>query len=116
MIVMLMNFETNYKYCFVHVFFHFVYFAVIFVLTTYSLKQDVIARQGYQANREGFLFHGSSSSGSRRSQLLGHVQPGDMSHVHYHIYLNFISNLFIYHTTCVILLEDSESVEDQGQS
>jgi hypothetical protein len=38
MIVMLMNFETNYKYCFVHVFFRFVYFAVIFVLITYSLK------------------------------------------------------------------------------
>jgi hypothetical protein len=36
--------------------------------------------------------------------------------VQYHIYVNFISNLFIYLTTCILLQEDSESVEDQGRS
>jgi hypothetical protein len=38
MIVMLVNFKTNDKYCFVHVLFCFVYFSLIFALTTYSLK------------------------------------------------------------------------------
>jgi hypothetical protein len=34
----------------------------------------------------------------------------------YLIYLNFITNLFIYLTTCVILQDDLESVEDQDQT
>jgi hypothetical protein len=44
------------------------------------------------------------------------VQPGGSSQVHYYIYINFISNLFIYLTTYIILQKDSMSVEDHGRS
>jgi hypothetical protein len=72
--MMLMNFETNYKYYFVHVCFNFIYFPLIFVLTTYSLKQDVAA-QG-QTHCEGIsFFPESSSSGSIRTVLLRHMRP-----------------------------------------
>jgi hypothetical protein len=45
-IVMLMNFETNFKYSFVHVFFNLVYFSFIFVLTIYSLEHYIITWGG----------------------------------------------------------------------
>jgi hypothetical protein len=34
----------------------------------------------------------------------------------YHIYLNFIANLFIYHTTCVILQDDSVLADEHDQA
>jgi hypothetical protein len=53
-IVMLMNFETNFKYSFVHVFFNLVYFSFIFVLTIYSLEHYIITwGGGGQTNCEG---------------------------------------------------------------
>jgi hypothetical protein len=39
--MMLLNFETKYKYYFYSYIFHFIYFFTNIVLTTYSLKQDV---------------------------------------------------------------------------
>jgi hypothetical protein len=53
--VMLMNSETNYIECFVHLFFYFVYFCLIFVHTTYSLKLDVVT-QWDQTDHEGIYF------------------------------------------------------------
>ena len=87
MIVMLMNFKSNYMYCSVHVFFSFVFFSLIFVLT-YSLNR--MSRRGRQivkgflavagkslASRscdEDTLFQGSASTSSRRAELLRHVR------------------------------------------
>jgi hypothetical protein len=71
--------------------------------------------KGIKKTVKASLFRGISSSGSRCSQLLCQMQPRSSSRVRYHMYTNFISNLFIYLTTYIILQEDSESVEDQGR-
>jgi hypothetical protein len=61
---MLINFKTNYKNCFVHEFFNFVYFSQIFVLTIYSLKYDVIT-QGVKQTLKVFLSSAGKSVCSR---------------------------------------------------
>jgi hypothetical protein len=50
--MILMNFESNYKYCSHILSFHI--FSLIFVLITYSLKYDVdLQKQGCQTDYEG---------------------------------------------------------------
>ena len=81
------------------------------------MKQDVVAWQGFQTNREGVSF---SRELFQREQTVSVVEPlagrGRESGTLYHIYLNFISNLFIFLTTCVILQDDSERDEVQGRA
>jgi hypothetical protein len=72
--MMLMNFETKYKYYFCSYILNFVYFSLIFVLTTYSLKQGVIA-QGDQKICEGVSLRWSAMR-HRNPFLLGVLQAG----------------------------------------
>jgi hypothetical protein len=107
---------------YIQVFFHFISFSLIFILTTYSLKQDVIAQgQGAKIDCEvvsqqceGDPFLGEFF---KRVQTVSIVETcaarGPETGTPYLIYINFISNLFLYLITCLILCDDPELAEDQ---
>jgi hypothetical protein len=73
---MLMNFETNDKYCFCSFYLLFLYFCSNICTNLLFFEIGCCRDKGIKKTMKGFLFEGSSFNGSKQSQLMGQVQPG----------------------------------------